>query len=501
MIKLISYLPYGTAVFFALLFCYTAGSKMLDFANFQVQLAQSPLLSAYAGLVSYAVIIGELIIAGLLCFKITRLWGLYASFGLMLAFTFYIWLILDYSDFIPCSCGGILEKLDWTEHLVFNVVCLLLALAASIINGKERAHGWSRTAAIGALTVFPVVSVVALFLSSEHMLTKENGFKRTFLENPYTEKAVYLPFEGYYFAGVDKERIYLGNSSRPFIVTSFTPDLKEMKTLKIEPENWSAFLFRNLQVQVYSDHFYLFDGTVPVIYRGNLSHPQAKVISKNDAFFTQFAVLDSMSFALRSQSSSSHQYVIASLLLRPVPHVIIHDQLLEKQIDGVFDVDGLLKAGQSHAVYTYSYRNEFIVMDSQLRRLAKMNTIDSTSKARISVTALQDGTRRMNAPPVKVNENLALYRTLLFIQSNMRGKNEKYREWRKHATVDVYRTDAHQYLGSFRIERRRAKPMQDFLITGQHLYTVRGNELKMYGYSKNLKNIIEQGEAENLTKE
>jgi len=42
------------------LFVYAATSKMLEFQNFQAQLGQSPLVSAYTGFVSYAVLAIEL---------------------------------------------------------------------------------------------------------------------------------------------------------------------------------------------------------------------------------------------------------------------------------------------------------------------------------------------------------------------------------------------------------------------------------------------------------
>lgn len=109
------------SILLALLFIYAGASKMLDFENFQVQLAQSPLLSAYAGMISYMIIAIEFIVAIALCMNSSRLIGLYASLGLMAGFTIYIYLILNYSDFIPCSCGGILEKLGWKEHMVFNI--------------------------------------------------------------------------------------------------------------------------------------------------------------------------------------------------------------------------------------------------------------------------------------------------------------------------------------------------------------------------------------------
>jgi hypothetical protein len=31
------------------------------------------------------------------------------------------------SPYLPCSCGGILETMNWKEHLVFNLVFVCLA--------------------------------------------------------------------------------------------------------------------------------------------------------------------------------------------------------------------------------------------------------------------------------------------------------------------------------------------------------------------------------------
>ena len=118
---------------YVLLFIYAAVSKFLDFENFQVQLGQSPLLSAFAGWVSWGVPITEILIAIVLLFPRYRLVGLFAAFSLMVMFTTYIIIILNFSSFIPCSCGGILEKMSWTQHLIFNIVFVLLAAAGILI--------------------------------------------------------------------------------------------------------------------------------------------------------------------------------------------------------------------------------------------------------------------------------------------------------------------------------------------------------------------------------
>jgi uncharacterized membrane protein YphA (DoxX/SURF4 family) len=122
---------------FVLLFVYAAISKLIDFENFQVQLGQSPLLSAFAGPTTWIVPIVEIVISGLLIFPKARLIGLFGAFSLMVMFTAYIIIILNFSSYIPCSCGGILEKMSWKMHMVFNIIFIMLAVAAILLIQKN----------------------------------------------------------------------------------------------------------------------------------------------------------------------------------------------------------------------------------------------------------------------------------------------------------------------------------------------------------------------------
>src|SRR5262245_13181963 len=91
-----------------LLFVYTAISKLLDYDTFKVQLGKSPFINSFAGIVAWALPAGEIIVALALAFKKTRLLGLYVSLFLMTMFTAYIYAMLHYSYYLPCSCGGVL---------------------------------------------------------------------------------------------------------------------------------------------------------------------------------------------------------------------------------------------------------------------------------------------------------------------------------------------------------------------------------------------------------
>lgn len=116
-----------------LLFTYAAGSKLHDYEKFVVQLSQSPLLTSFAKVYAILVPMLELIIVTLLFFSKTRLLGLYASYAIMILFTAYIIVITNLSEFVPCSCGGILSQMTWRIHLYFNLGYVLLNLAGILL--------------------------------------------------------------------------------------------------------------------------------------------------------------------------------------------------------------------------------------------------------------------------------------------------------------------------------------------------------------------------------
>lgn len=127
------------SVIIIMVFCYAAVSKMIDIPLFRLQMSKSPLLVEYAAVLSWAVPLTELVVSALLAFRATRLPGLYFSLLLMILFTTYIIIILNFSYYIPCSCGGILQGLSWKAHLVFNSFLLLTVLLALILESSRTA--------------------------------------------------------------------------------------------------------------------------------------------------------------------------------------------------------------------------------------------------------------------------------------------------------------------------------------------------------------------------
>jgi uncharacterized membrane protein YphA (DoxX/SURF4 family) len=115
---------------FILLFVYAACSKLMDYDKFRVELGKSPLLSPFAQPTAWLIPSLEITISLLLVFERTRFVALYTSFCLMVIFSAYIIVILNFSEYIPCSCGGILEKMGWKQHFWFNISFVAMGAAA-----------------------------------------------------------------------------------------------------------------------------------------------------------------------------------------------------------------------------------------------------------------------------------------------------------------------------------------------------------------------------------
>src|SRR5690606_3278736 len=127
----------------------------------------------------------EIAIVLLLITERFRTIALYTFFTLMVMFTAYIFIILNFSDFVPCSCGGVLEKLSWTQHLIFNVVFVMLAGLAVFLSTQNKTKKVLLT--LGALAIIGIAIVALLFAFSEKKMHRNNAFQRRYPHHPANE--------------------------------------------------------------------------------------------------------------------------------------------------------------------------------------------------------------------------------------------------------------------------------------------------------------------------
>lgn len=126
------------SILFIFLFIYAATSKLMDVEKFRIQVGQSPLITKFTNLIIWLIPALELILSILLIVPKYRLFAFYGSFCLMTLFTAYIICVLNFSDFIPCSCGGILEHMSWKTHIYFNLTFIAMAITGIFMEAQTR---------------------------------------------------------------------------------------------------------------------------------------------------------------------------------------------------------------------------------------------------------------------------------------------------------------------------------------------------------------------------
>ncbi len=471
---------------YVLLFVYTAVSKFLDFENFQVQLGQSPLLSAFAGWVSWGVLLIELFTAGLLMFEKTRRIGLFIAFALMTMFTTYIVIILNFSSFVPCSCGGVLEKMGWTEHLVFNIGFIILALIALVIDKINLVK--SKSFIVSILCVFfgGIILVTTLYLLSEEEIHRNNSFLRRYPPHPVTTiKGLNIKYNSYYISGVADGRIYLGNSTAPAHVISIDTTLSDLKTHNIELNNDKEIGFISPQIKIHPPYFFLIDGSVPVIFKGKLSDWNAHFYWQGDTtnLISQMEVVTPSQFIFRDIDNNSGQNIISQLDLENQASIKTNNLLLQKQIDGFFDTDGMLRYNLdlNKIIYTYYYRNEFIVADTDLNLGYRGQTIDTVKNAVIKVSSTNSGqVSTLAEKPLIINYQSYSFGKYLFIKSDRLGRFEPEEMLKDASIIDVYNLENQTYEFSFYLYNHAGEEIKSFQIYKNLLIGLSENHIVVY---------------------
>lgn len=117
-----------------MLFLYASISKFLDFRKFIGEMNNQPFPNYLTPFLVWAIPTSEIVISLALIFERTRLVGLYASLVLMSLFTIYAAaILLHFFAYVPCSCGGVISKLSWRQHLVLNLFFVTLSITGIIL--------------------------------------------------------------------------------------------------------------------------------------------------------------------------------------------------------------------------------------------------------------------------------------------------------------------------------------------------------------------------------
>ncbi len=474
----LSFILSQTIIYFlVILFVYTGVSKLLDTGIFISQIAQSNMLAPYAKFLALVVPIIELGLAIALLIPHLRIKALLGSYFLMLSFSIYVYLIWMYSPNIPCSCGGILEAMDWEAHLYFNGALTFLAgLAWKLEQAPPISY---KHLLIGSLLAISLV-LALFFLQPQPKLLEDHSFSRSYYTGEIKEIASQkLAYNSYYLAGVKDSLVYLGNSTgftHGLVWNYHTSDTLHFKIeLPDAPESFKALP----KWKVYEGYFYMAEGVTPSIYKGKVDEWIAKEFMPQVPYFSDWVAIDSTRFILRALQASTQKYVLVDYK-DTEPYVTIHNVLVQEN-ENLFEVDGNLiwNTKKQQIGYLYFYKNQLPSWNLNFSKVEKLDLLYASDLAEIQTNKGRDGTHLRDNPTSALHSKAIAHNDHWFVHSQVLGKGDIDAGMQKYNLIDVYHNDT-GYKYSIAIPRRNGVEIREFYINDIYLIALYPNELVVY---------------------
>lgn len=339
------------------------------------------------------------------------------------------------------------------------------------------------------LSVFSISTVVVLFLLSEHKVHRNNAFVRRYPHHPISKKYdLPIKYNSYYISGFKNNIVYLGNNTAPLHVLEVNLKTKDTHHIQIRIET-KGLAFRSLKVKMQPPYFFIMDGSIPKVFRGKIGDWKAHLWMTDKAYFNKAIPVDSNKIYISTTSSATQMSTLGLITKNETDsiNIILNPDILEKQIDGVFDVDGIMTMSPNRGTlgYVYFYRNQFMVIDSNLNLIQKQHTIDTVQKAQIKIAKLEDNQMsKMKTPPLMVNKLAFMYNNLLLINSNRLGKYEDKDMLKEASIIDVYNWQKATYEFSFYLYHIGKESVKEFALLNNYLIALVDDKLSVYEIKK-----------------
>jgi hypothetical protein len=135
----------------------------------------------------------------------------------------------------------------------------------------------------------------------------------------------------------------------------------------------------------------------------------------------------------------------------------------------------------------YYYRNQFLLLDTNLHVLKTIKTIDTTNIAKINIARTSEqGDLTLSSPPSFVNAGTCVYGDKVFVRSALLADNEGHSVIDKNNTVDVYSTINGDYLQSLYIPKQHGESLREMCIIKNKLIVVFAQSFVVYHLPQDL---------------
>jgi len=333
---------------------------------------------------------------------------------------------------------------------------------------------------IGAVSVLPILFFFTSYYFNKQQLTY--NFQRNLSYQVKNIKTFDLRYNSYYIAGQSNNDIYLGNSMASLHVLKINYLLTDTQSANIEVNK--AILKPNglYMLHVDSTKFHLFNGNDRSVLSGKTGLWKASTDSIFTPYFSQTATISNQSMVFRYISSKTGNNAFRKVSL-PNSTTIENENILEKQIDGLFCTDGVLEYNHhlNKLIYLYYYRNQILLIDTNLKLIKKIKTIDPIDSVKFKVSKIKsENSVTLSSPSLIVNARCSTWNKYLFVQSKLMGQHEDETLFKTSTVIDVYDLETYKYRFSIYLPNFNNKPIRQFKVTGNYIYTLSDQFITMY---------------------
>ena len=330
--------------------------------------------------------------------------------------------------------------------------------------------------------IFSFSAIYILYAFSGLNSQRKNGFTRIFKDIIRPAGELRLDYAGFYIAGVSTRHIYLGDYLRPTHLLILNQELSDMQHVKLKVPASIRFAWKLAKLFVDSPVIRLAEGITPCILEGSLPRSDLHESKYPDLYFTVALPISSLSLLVKCNDRNSGQDI---LVKETNENKYFHaaKNILEKQIDGIFCVDGLMlaEAGSNRIFYVYFYRNQFICLDTNLNILYKKNTIDTNTTAKITVSSFRNNTAStFSSPPFTVNKYACLSKDWILIKSDLQADNEDKEKFARASVIDLYSARDGIYQFSFYLPDSDSEKAKSFSLSGDLLIALYDHAICTY---------------------
>jgi hypothetical protein len=323
--------------------------------------------------------------------------------------------------------------------------------------------------------------MITLYALSDKIVHQPGNFLRIYEKSAAIKSnEMDLGVNSWYIAGIADDHVYLGNYLYPplLLVTNISLTDSQYVNIKFRDKEITK-LSQNSKIRLYPPYFYISDGSTPALYRGKIEEWVADRFMYDSVFFDHTEIIAPSSVAIRTHNKDTE--IVLGKVQNLTPHLSLAPGLLQKQIDGVFCTDGMLRYNETlhRLIYTYFYRNEYVVYDTNLNLDYRGHTIDTISRAQIKTAYVPSTKQHILTSKRFTNLESCTSGNYLFISSGLLAKNDFTRTFDVLAIIDVYDLRDNTYRFSFSLDQYDDKTkLREFQVyNNKFLIAIYGSHL------------------------